>query len=288
MRKARLKASLQEPVAHYHCISRIVDRRFVLGDLEKEQFIAIMRHYERFCGVSVVTYCILDNHFHLLVEVPRMPDPDQLPDDQELVRRVGSAGGSFESRSLKADLQRFRREGNHQAAEALRQRYFHMMWDISWFLRLLKQRFTQGYNANHARTGTLWEGRFRSVLVEGGGAALGVIAAYIDLNPLRAGIVHDPKDYRWSGYGEAVGGGKLAQAGLKRAAEALFGAAGSSASLFSDPPFENLRDKDLPLRTINSSIQLDSANCGRKSMVNERHSVARLIRHNKEAGIVCV
>jgi len=38
------------------------------------------------------------------------------------------------------------------------------------------------------------------------------VGAYIDLNPVRAGIVKDPKDYRWSGYGEAVGGTKLAEA----------------------------------------------------------------------------
>ena len=46
------------------------------------------------------------------------------------------------------------------------------------------------------------------------------MAAYIDLNPVRAGIVDDPADYRWSSYGEAVGGGrgaKWAQEGLVRA-----------------------------------------------------------------------
>jgi hypothetical protein len=42
------------------------------------------------------------------------------------------------------------------------------------------------------------------------------MAAYIDLNPVRAGMVEDPKDYRWSGYGEAVAGGQSARAGLSR------------------------------------------------------------------------
>ena len=55
--------------------------------------------------------------------------------------------------------------------------------------------------------------RFKSVLVEDG-EALRTMAAYIDLNPVRAGIVKDPKDYRWSGYGEATGGGKAARCGL--------------------------------------------------------------------------
>ena len=56
--------------------------------------------------------------------------------------------------------------------------------------------------------------------MEGAGCALATIAAYIDLNPVRAGMVADPKEYRWSGYGEAVGGGRLAREGLRVAVEA--------------------------------------------------------------------
>jgi hypothetical protein len=55
--------------------------------------------------------------------------------------------------------------------------------------------------------------RFKSVLVEDG-EALRTMAAYIDLNPVRAGMVKDPKDYRWCGYGEAMGGGQAARLGL--------------------------------------------------------------------------
>jgi hypothetical protein len=75
-------------------------------------------------------------------------------------------------------------------------------------------------NRGRRRTGTFWEGRFRSVLVEGKGAALVAIAAYIDLNPVRASMVTDPKDYRWCGYAEAVGGGRLAREGLQATVEA--------------------------------------------------------------------
>jgi len=81
------------------------------------------------------------------------------------------------------------------------------------------QRFTCWFNREHGRCGTLWESRFRSVIVEDGLAAR-TMAAYIDLNPVRAGMVEDPADYRWSSYGEAVGGGrgaKKAQEGLVRA-----------------------------------------------------------------------
>ncbi|MBL9177588.1 MAG: hypothetical protein JNM65_05955, partial [Verrucomicrobiaceae bacterium] len=57
----------------------------------------------------------------------------------------------------------------------------------------------------------------KSVLVEGKGEALRTMAAYIDLNPVRAGLVKDPKDYRWCGYAEALGGSRRAQRGLCKA-----------------------------------------------------------------------
>jgi len=78
----------------------------------------------------------------------------------------------------------------------------------------LKQRYTRWHNRRHRRVGTLWENRFRSVLVEGDETALLTIAAYIDLNPVRAGIINDPKDYHWCGYAEAVAGKKSARTGL--------------------------------------------------------------------------
>jgi REP element-mobilizing transposase RayT len=179
-----------------------------------------MRCYEAFCGVRVVTFCILSNHFHLLVEVPRRPDPDQLPDDSELVDLVRRADCTYDAGALERNLARFRKEGNSVAAEQLRERFFSRMWDVSWFLRLLKQRFSQWINNSTNRTGYLWEGRFRSVLVEGPGPALATIAAYIDLNPVRAGMVEDPKDYRWCGYAQAVAGGRLAREGLGVAVKA--------------------------------------------------------------------
>jgi hypothetical protein len=95
------------------------------------------------------------------------------------------------------------------------------MHDLGEFMKGLLQRYTQWHNRTHARTGRLWEDRFKSVIVEDGAAAR-TMAAYIDLNPVRAGIVKDPADYRWCSYGEAVGGGAkgngmTARAGLVRA-----------------------------------------------------------------------
>ena len=108
-----------------------------------------------------------------------------------------------------------------EAVAAIHKRFNYRMQDSGEFMKGLLQRFTQWFNRAHSRTGTLWEDRFKSVIVEDGAAAR-TMAAYIDLNPVRAGMVNDPTDYRWSSYGEAVGGGtkgngKKAREGLVRA-----------------------------------------------------------------------
>ena len=100
-------------------------------------------------------------------------------------------------------------------------RFTYRMHNLSEFMKTLLQRFTRWFNRTHQRTGTLWEERYKSVIVESGIAAR-TMAACIDLNPVRAGMNSDPAEYRWSSYGEAVGGGpkgngKKAREGLVRA-----------------------------------------------------------------------
>ena len=213
MRQPRLKAPSSHPVAYYHCLSRVVDRQFVLGEREKERFVALMREYEVFCGVRVLTFCIMSNHFHLLVEVPQRPEA--LPSDEELLRRVERLSGLAGGGTTRQMLERFRKLGQDKPAEELRERLFARMWDVSPFMKLLKQRFTQWFNHERGRAGTLWEERFKSVLVEGAGEALATMAAYIDLNPVRANLVEDPKDYRWCGYAETLAGRRRAKEGLR-------------------------------------------------------------------------
>jgi putative transposase len=209
MRLPRLKVPSGQGAAVYHCLSRVVNRDFVLRAPEKEQFVALLRRHERLCGVRVLTYCVMANHFHLLVEVPQRPP--EAWDDGELIAHLKKCGGSA---SLEKQLRQLRSQGAPEAADALRESYLKRMWDLSFFMKGLKQEFTQWFNRRHHRKGTLWEERFKSVLVEGSGPVLETMAAYIDLNSVRAGLGEDPKGYRWCGYAEAVAGGKEAKAGL--------------------------------------------------------------------------
>jgi REP element-mobilizing transposase RayT len=215
MRKARVVAE-KGVAASYHCTTRVVERRCAFGEEEKEKFLEFLRDYEEFCGVQLLSFSVMSNHLHVLVHIPA--PPTQMPDDAELVRLAARADVSYGAARLERDLAALRRANDIEGLEKLRKTFLCRMWDVSKFMQAVKQRFTQWFNALHDRKGTLWEGRFKSVLVEDSERPLATMAAYIDLNPVRAGMVEDPAEYRWSGYGEAVHGGALAQAGLKKVA----------------------------------------------------------------------
>lgn len=205
MRQRRLKAPASFPVADYHCMSRVLNRDFVFGPPEREQFVRLLREYERFCGVRVLTFCILSNHFHLLVQVPARP-AQSLSAEEVLARIEALSSYALTPRCFHQRLDPFRAAGDASSERAFLDRICATMWDISGYLQRLKQRFTQWFNRRQGRRGVLWEDRFKSVLVEGTGDPLSAMAAYIDLNPVRAGLVDDPKDYRWYGYGAAAAG----------------------------------------------------------------------------------
>jgi len=167
-----------------------------------------MRKLEAFCGVEVLTYCLMSNHFHLLV---RVPDVDAIPalTEERLRKLLPLLYNDTQRLGIRQELDRARDSGDERWMERILARY-----EVQ-----LKQRFTQWYNRSKGRRGTLWEDRFKSVLVEGSEQALLTMAAYIELNPVRAGMVSDPKDYSWCGYAEAVAGKRLARKGLCRILE---------------------------------------------------------------------
>jgi REP element-mobilizing transposase RayT len=224
MRRARWlspwKDSLDKP-SIYHCVSRVVDRRFAFGIEEKEKFRTLMRMMENFSGCRVLSYCLMCNHIHILLEVPPMAENGL--SDKELFKRLSVLYSEAFVLEVQTELADARAAGNEVVVADIHARFTYRMHDLAQFMKGLLQRFTQWFNGQHKRKGRLWEDRFKSVIVESGTAAR-MMAAYIDLNPVRAGMVADPADYRWSSYGEAVGGGrkgngKKAREGLVRAIE---------------------------------------------------------------------
>jgi putative transposase len=212
MRRARIKIAAEEGEAVYHCVTRVVNGERLLDETAREVLRQQLWQISDFCGVEVLTYTVLSNHFHVLLRVPLRP----VVTDQELLRRYRVLY-PFPTAYQTARLEVVEAQLKAGGAEAVawRQRNLSLMYDISQFMKLLKQRFTIWFNHAHARYGTLWAERFKSVLVEPEHQVVQTIAAYIDLNAVRAGLVEDPKDYRFCGYAEAIAGKSRARAGLR-------------------------------------------------------------------------
>ena len=196
----------------YHCMSRTVNGERLFGNREKEVFRKMLWQVADFSGVEVLTYAVMSNHFHVLVRVPEAVGVS----DAELLRRwkvLYPKPTDYETATA-LEMERTLRAGGEEAA-VIRARLLARMGDVSAFMKTLKQRFTIWFNKTNGRYGPLWADRFKSVLVEGRGNPLQTMAAYIDLNPVRAGLVKDPKDYRFCGYAEAVAGKPEAREGLR-------------------------------------------------------------------------
>lgn len=199
----------------YHVVSRVVDRRVVFGDAEKETFVKMMRALAALCHVEVLTFCVMGNHFHLLVRVPDRPEGFD-PDFHSVLELWRAAVGKERREQMEHFFDLWQKNGSERAIEEWRQMTIARMFRLSEFMKLLKHRFSYWFNKQHKRTGTLWEGCYTSVAVEDEARALRTMATYIDLNPVRAGLVQNPADYRWCGYAEAMAGNGKARQGLER------------------------------------------------------------------------
>ena len=212
MRNARILGRNKKN--YYHLMSRVVSGDFLLGQEEKDFFLFTMRRLEAFMGVKILTYCIMTNHFHILAEVPEITSIT----DAELLRKIEGLYGKIYADEERFEYKRLKKEalktGDDWELKRWREPYLRRMGNLSVFGQELKSRFARWYNWRKNREGAFWSSRFKSVLVENSESALSMISAYIDLNPVRAGIVKDPKAYRFSGYGEAMAGGRIAKDGI--------------------------------------------------------------------------
>ena len=134
---------------------------------EKEVFRSILRTLEAFSGVRVATYCLMGNHFHLLLEVP---DRETLPrlTAVELIAVLPFLYDRDTVATIANEIDRAQAAGDVAWEKSILDRFERRRGDLSMFLKDLKQRLTLFINKRFDRTGTLWEGRFKSILIEDG------------------------------------------------------------------------------------------------------------------------
>ncbi|AEH43906.1 hypothetical protein Thein_0020 [Thermodesulfatator indicus DSM 15286] len=182
---------MNDPRAAYHVISRTaLPGHHVLGDEEKEHLLHLISWLSQVYFVEVYGFAIMGNHFHLLC---RMLPEDQFS-DEEVKRRIRLYYG--EKRKI-------------FFYEEVLKKWRKRLGNLSRYVQDIKQRFSRWYNKRVDRKGYFWADRFKSVIIETGEALLNCLA-YIELNPVRAGIVEKPENYRWCslGYRARRGTGK--------------------------------------------------------------------------------
>lgn len=203
MRRPRAKV---DGDAYYHVTSRCALQTYLLkddGEEVKSMFMKMLRRAEYFSGVEIVNYCIMDNHFHILLFVPKRREVN----DEELIARISVLYGPEKTKRILNRWKQLRADGDVAIIEKECAAFRKRMYDISEFMKTFKQRFSLWFCSNHNDLeGTIWQGAFHSVLVEGKHDALGAISTYITLNPVRAKMVANASDYIWSGYGAACAG----------------------------------------------------------------------------------
>ena len=216
MRRPRVKVDGE---GFYHVVSRIGGRRFLIDETEKGILLGMIRGAAAFSGVEVYTYAVMSNHFHLLVRVPRRREVS----DKELEQRMLALYGPGKFNKIQEKWARWTRRHQESRVEDEKARMRKRMFDLSQFCKTFKEAYTQDYNKRHDNTGTIWEGRFKSILLEGSFRALTTVAGYMHLNPVRAAIVERPEEAKWTGYGAGCHGDALARAGLQGLAARVYG-----------------------------------------------------------------
>ena len=168
--------------ALYHVMSRTVLDGFVLGDIEKEYLLKLIKHLSSIYFTEVLGFCLMGNHFHILVKM--------IP------------GKEYSDEAVKTRYKRYYGKDKHPGdgqIPMLRQKWS----SLSEYVKEIKQTFSRYYNKAHGRRGFFWSDRFKSVIVENGKTLINCLA-YIDLSPIRAGLVGRPEDYRWNSVGYHV------------------------------------------------------------------------------------
>ena len=193
-------------------MSRIAHKVYFLTDEVRSDFLEMVRRASDFCGIRLISWCVMTNHFHLLVY---LPEPEIL-DEQEVLRRYGVLKGKARRTALERDLASLRlAENGEEEVRRKLEGIKRLMYDIGEFMKIVKQWLTQDYNRRYSHAGTLWEAVYRDVLTKGSPEELGKRAAYIHLNPIRAAVCTGFAEYPWSSFTALWRGDEIALAGMR-------------------------------------------------------------------------
>ena len=188
----RVKESCSDQAVYYLVTNRIAGGRMLFRDQEKNKLKELLNDGMAKLSYQLIDYVFMDNHFHLLIKIP----PTSQMDDVALLQRYRVHKQNEEINFINKEQRNDFREKIH---------------DISFIIGNFEQRFVQWFNKEHSSWGRLFGQRFDSEMIEVSAQSDSLlrVMAYISLNPVRAGIVTDPKDFFFCGYADRLAGGSV-------------------------------------------------------------------------------
>ncbi len=197
MPKPRKELVSLEATPYYHCVSRCVRRAFLCGfDQEGRSFEhrrgwiePLLLEQAQVFAIDIAAYAVMSNHFHVVLHVAQSQAASWSV--REVIERWHRLykGNAFTQRYLLGEALSSVEE---QLVEKYANEWRERLTSISWFMRRLNETIARMANEEDECTGHFWEGRFKSqaLLDE---KALAACMAYVDLNPVRAGMADTPE-----------------------------------------------------------------------------------------------
>jgi putative transposase len=176
---------------YYHLYNRVCGFKSYMpfGNEEKEYAFNLLQDLSRYFLLEIISVCWMGNHCHIVLYAP-----GEAPD---LVTTAKRHNSYYAERGDQLD----------PVSHAVRLTTIaKRMVDISFFMAQVQQRLAFMVNLDGERRGGLWADRFKSTILEGE-RALWTCVKYLELNPVRAGLVTQPEAYRFSSWGRYCGSG---------------------------------------------------------------------------------
>lgn len=181
---------------YYHCMSRCVRRAFLCG---RDKYTGRSYQHRRkwvedrlrlladVFAIDLCAYAIMHNHTHLVLYVDKQKamswSHSEVLNRWHTLHKGTKLAHQYLTRNATATISEHERQTIEKMIDVYRKRLF----DISWFMRLLNEFIAKQANKEDNCSGHFWEGRFKSQAIINPNALVATLA-YVDLNPIRAGI----------------------------------------------------------------------------------------------------
>ena len=182
--------------ANYHIMSRTNAKAFLFEDgALKTSIVEILKRVAAFSGVKLLAYCIMDDHFHIVCNITKSETP--IP-EATVIERMRILKGSVMAESFAQNLLSLRKnKSSKKRIEEELDRWRSRMEDVREFTKTFKELVNIVYKKKRSYCGSIWSGRFKSTIIENGEYLRNCIR-YVEYNPVRARMVNQADDYRWS------------------------------------------------------------------------------------------